>query len=251
MLEANRHKHTKLEAELYAAYAEYFDASPLSTSVKLQAFAKYARRQDLSRFLAKNELFKAQLDVPGVIVECGCHYGQGLLTFSQLSSIYEPFNHTRRVIGFDTFAGFPSVSPKDQNVETAWQVTDLKTHQNIVDELGKAIELHDMNRPVGHIAKATLVEGDAIETIPSFVAANPHIVVSMLYLDFDIYEPTKVAIEQLVPRIPKGGILAFDELNAGNCPGETLALLETLGISNVELRKTPFDPYITYARMGA
>ena len=66
----------------------------------------------------------------------------------------------------------------------------------------------------------------------------------------DIYEPTKAAIETLAPRIPKGGLLAFDELNAGNCPGETLALLETIGISTLELRRTAFDPYIAYARMG-
>ncbi len=250
MLEANKHKHTQLEAELFAAYAKYFDESPLPTSVKLQTFAKYARRQDISRFLAKNELFKLQLDIPGVIVECGCHYGQGLLTFSQLSSIYEPYNHTRRVIGFDTFGGFPSVSPKDSNAETRWKIDDLATHESIVSELGRSIELQDMNRPIGHIPKAELVIGNALETIPAYLERNPHLVVSMLYLDFDIYEPTKAAIEALIPRIPKGGLLAFDELNAGNCPGETLALLETLGILTLALRKTPFDAYISYARIG-
>ena len=35
--------------------------------------------------------------------------GGGLLTWAQFSAIYEPYNHTRRIVGFDTFAGFPNL----------------------------------------------------------------------------------------------------------------------------------------------
>jgi hypothetical protein len=66
-------------------------------------------------------------------------------------------------------------------------------------------------------------------------------------LDFDLYEPTKIALQSFIPRIPKGGIVAFDELNTKNFPGETLALLEVLEIKNIALRKTSFDPYISYS----
>ena len=45
-------------------------------------------------------------------------------------------------------------------------------------------------------------------------------------------------------------LATHDELNAGNCPGETLAVMETLGLPKIELRKTPFDAYISYARIG-
>jgi hypothetical protein len=232
---------------LFSEYAAYFEKSPLSTSTKLQAFVKYTRRQDLSRFLAKNELFKMQVDIPGIIVECGSFVGQGLLTFAQLSSIYEPFNHTRHVVAFDTFDGFPAVTDKDKNVETNWKPGDLATHTGIVEEIREAIRLHDANRPIGHIAKAELVIGPAEETIQAYLDQNPHLIVSMLYMDFDIYEPTRVALKTLLPRMAKGAILAFDELNAKNCPGETLALAESLGIPTIALKKTPFDPYIAYA----
>jgi hypothetical protein len=249
ILEQNIHKHTDREVDLFSEYEQYFDKSPLSTSRKLQSFSKYVRRQEISRFLAKNELFQQQLEVPGSIVECGCYAGQGLMTFAQLSSIYEPYNHTRRVIGFDTFSGFPSVSEKDDNTETDWQEGDLFVSGEITDEIEKAISLFDKNRPIGHIPKAEIVRGDIAVTIPAYLEANQHLMVSMLYLDFDIYEPTKQAIELLVSRIPRGGLLAFDELNAPNCPGETLAVLETIGISNLHLQRTPFDPYICYARI--
>lgn len=68
--------------------------------------------------------------------------------------------------------------------------------------------------------------------------------ISLLYLDFDIYEPTKVAIEYLYPRVVKGGIIAFDELNCAEFPGETTALLESLEM--VKLCRFPYDPYISY-----
>jgi hypothetical protein len=249
MLDANKHKHSPVEINLFSEYASYFDQSPLPTATKLQAFAKYARRQDISRFLAKNELFKMQLEVPGVIVECGSFVGQGLMTFAQLSSIYEPFNHTRHVIAFDTFAGFPTINAKDSNPETEWKPGDLATCPGVIDEIREAIRLHDANRPIGHIPKARLVVGPAEKTIPQYLSENPHLVVSMLYLDFDIYEPTIAALKTLLPRMPKGAILAFDELNAKNCPGETLAIVETVGIPSLALRTTPFDPYISYARL--
>lgn len=246
MFQSNPNKHTENEQTLFQDYADYFESSPLQTSLKLTNFAKYARRQDLSRFLAKNELFKLQIDVPGSIIECGCFAGGGLMTFAQLSSIYEPFNHQRRIYGFDTFTGFPSVNEKDANKELQSRKSDLSTHEDIVSEISTAINLHDRNRPISHISKTELVVGDALKTIPAFIENNTHLLVSLLYLDFDLYEPTKLALQTFVSRMPKGAIIAFDELNTANYPGETIALLETLGMRGVTLRKTQFDPYIAY-----
>lgn len=72
-------------------------------------------------------------------------------------------------------------------------------------------------------------------------------VVSLLYLDVDLFEPTKVAIEHLVPRMPKGAIVAFDELNADMWPRETLALLETIGVKNLRIQRFPFDTFVSFA----
>jgi hypothetical protein len=215
--------------------------------LKLQNFAKSVSRQDISRFLTRNELFRLQLDVPGVIVECGCFAGGGLMTWAQLSSIYEPYNHQRRVYGFDTFAGFPSVDGRDSNAERSARPGDLFVAEGILGELGRAIELHDGNRALSHITKTELVPGDAMVTVPRFLEDNPHLIVSLLYLDFDLYAPTKVALEAFVDRMPKGAVLAFDELNTRAYPGETIAVMECIGIRSLRLRKTPVDPYIAYA----
>ena len=69
--------------------------------------------QDLARILFMDDLYRRIVDVPGVILELGVRWGQNLALFSALRTIYEPFNHNRKVIGFDTFAGFPSPHAKD------------------------------------------------------------------------------------------------------------------------------------------
>ena len=56
---------------------------------------------------------KSILDIPGSILECGVLYGGGLSTWIHLSEIYEPLNYGRRIIGIDTFAGFPKVTKED------------------------------------------------------------------------------------------------------------------------------------------
>ncbi len=240
-------RHSDEELKLFKEYDGYFTSSPIPVVNKLQSFCKYVRRQDISRFLAKNELIKMQIEVPGVIIECGVYLGGGAMTFAQLASIYEPFNHTRKIVGFDTFVGFPSTTAKDHHQGGHQEKGDLSTYDGIEDEILQAVELFDKNRPLSHIPKVILVKGDAHITIPKYIENNPHTIVSMLYLDFDLYEPTKVALDVLLPRIPMGGIIAFDELNCPNFPGETLATMEVLGIRNLNLKKTPFDPWITYA----
>jgi hypothetical protein len=84
----------------------YFESS-LGTSIdKLRNFAKFVPRQILSQFLAKSEIFGSVLNVHGHIIECGVFLGGGLMTWAQLSAIFEPTNHNRRIVGFDTFSGF-------------------------------------------------------------------------------------------------------------------------------------------------
>ena len=73
-----------------------------------------------------------------------------------------------------------------------------------------------------------LIKGDISETLPRYLEANPHLIVGLLHLDVDLYKPTKDTIELLVERIPKGGIIFFDEPNHQDYPGETIAVMETL-----------------------
>ena len=89
--------------------------------------------------------------------------------------------------------------------------------------------------------------GDITRTVPEFVKAHAHLVVSLLFLDCDLYEPTKAAIENFVPRMPRGAVIAFDELDNPIWPGETMALLDAHGVRNLRLERLEWDPYIAFA----
>jgi hypothetical protein len=68
-----------------------------------------------------------------------------------------------------------------------------------------------------------------------------------LFVDVDLFDPTKAVIEHLVPRMPKGAVLVFDQLDNPIWPGEATALASTLGINTLQLRRFEWDPYIAYA----
>jgi Macrocin-O-methyltransferase (TylF) len=236
---------TTAERDAAAAYAKAFADSPDDVQTKLANFAKYIRRQDLTRLLARYEIFKQVLDVKGSIVECGVFRGFGLMAWANFSAVLEPANLTRRIYGFDSFTGFPAVSEQDRSSRRTPESGELRA--DAYDELRRLVQIYDSNRFLGHVDKVHLVRGDAEKTIPSFLEEHPHLVVSLLFLDFDLYTPTRVALEQFVPRMPKGAVLAFDELDNPIWPGETKAVLDTLGLGRLPLRRLGWDPYIGYA----
>jgi len=242
----NPKTNTKENIDFLKEMHEYFNSSTGTTIEKLANFTKYVPRQNLTYFLVKYEIFKKILNVHGSIVECGVLFGGGLMTWAQLSAIFEPVNHSRKIIGFDTFSGFPSISKADKGSTSKFARKGGLSIKSL-DDLKRCIELYDSNRFLNHIPKVELVKGDVVKTIPKYIKDNPHTVVSLLYLDMDIYKPTKVALENLVSRMPKGAIIAFDELNAKGWVGETKAVLETLGINNLRIQRFSFNTYISYA----
>ena len=236
---------TAAEEKVGGNIADIFNRCPDPVEIRLENFPKYVRRQNLKRFLTLYELFKHILPIKGSIIECGVFKGFGLMSWAKLSAMLEPENLTRRIYGFDTFEGFPSFSEKDSNRTQNPTVGEL--FSGAYDELKELIVEYDQDRFLGHIDKVHLVKGDVLEKIPAFLNDHPHLIVSLLFMDFDLYEPTKIAIDTFLPRMPKGAVLAFDELDNPMWPGETLALLESAGIADLALRRLDWDPYISFA----
>jgi hypothetical protein len=215
--------------------------------VRFDNFAKYVRRQSLARFLARYELFKLQIGLKGCIVECGVHHGGGLMAWAKLSAALEPYCLDRRIFGFDTFEGFPAIDARDVGAANAnLQVGGLSAPADAYAELQQAIIEFDRNRFLNQFEKVALIKGDAVQTIPRFVTDEPSVLISLLFLDFDLYEPTKVALQHFLPRMGRGAVLAFDEINNRWWPGETTALLECLNVREHEIRRFSFDPNIAY-----
>jgi len=243
---SEKSNYTLQERQYFDSLQEHFDNATGSAVEKLQSFARFVPRQTIATFMAREKIFEMIRNCHGHIVECGVYKGQGLFSWAQLSSIMEPYNHTRRVIGFDSFTGFPSYMVKDGKSDLIYKHEGGLAGSSR-GELNDSIALYDLNRLISQIPRVELVEGDAAETIPAYIEENPHLVCALLYLDFDMYEPTKVAIEQFWPRMPVGSIIAFDELNQSNWPGETQALIDTIGIGRLRLERFEFNPQISYA----
>lgn len=206
------------------------------------------KRHAISRILYFNELYKQIIDIPGVIMEFGVQWGAGLVQLINLRGIYEPYNHTRKIIGFDTFEGFTSIqSPYDTDMS---QVGDYSTQVDYEKKLSEILEIHESFSPLSHIKKFELIKGDASTTSKNWIKDNPHATVSMAIFDMDLYQPTKDALEAIIPRLVRGSILVFDEINSPHFPGETSALNEVLGLNNLKLRRNPHQNYCAWAIWG-
>jgi hypothetical protein len=187
-------------------------------------FALYTPINSIQRFLARYELMKMIQDIPGAVVELGVCSGNGLMSLVHCHKVLEPTYRYREFYGFDTFEGFPDVH-KNDIADVEWKKGDFCN--NSYDKLTNIIDAHNTYYHVP--ASVKLIKGNACQTIPSFLQDNKHVIVSLLYLDLDIYEPTKVALKHFLSRMAKGSIIAFDELNWKSFPGETIAALEEIG----------------------
>lgn len=235
---------TTAERETGRNLERIFTSCADPVEVRLENFPKYVRRQHLKRFLAFYELFKLVLPVKGSIVDCGVYRGFSVMAWAKLSAILEPENLTRRVYGFDTFSGFPSVQPEDHSPMS--DASEGVLASDSYEELQQLIAEFDRDRFLGHVPKVELVKGDMAATIPAFVESHPHLLVSLLFIDCDLYEPTAAALKHFLPRMPAGAVLAFDDLDNPLWPGETRALLESRGLAGLPLRRLEWDPYIAY-----
>jgi hypothetical protein len=198
----------------------------------------------LARIIYYNDLYKRILDVPGVICEFGVQWGGTLSQLIALRSMYEPFNVSRKVFGFDTFSGFPSTDVKDG---ADWAVGDYSSQAGYKATLERILTLHESISPYPHVQKFDLIEGDVTLTIDSWLDNNKYAIIAMAIFDMDLYKPTKYVLEKILPRLTKGSVLVFDELNCAHFPGETQAVEEVLGLRKLTLRRVPYQPYCAWA----
>lgn len=204
-------------------------------------------RQSLSRILYLDNLYSKIINVPGIIVECGVHYGASLSVLSNLRGIYEPYNFSRQIIGFDTFEGFIGVDQLHDGEHA--EDGDYSTADGYEKTLFEILDIHRLNSPLSHVQKFDLIKGDASVTVREFFSKNRHKIVSMAIFDMDIYRPTKDALLAVLPQLVKGSLLVFDEFNCDAFPGETEAVLEVLDLHKYRLERHPHAPYCAFVQI--
>jgi hypothetical protein len=234
------------EKDLQAALAGMLRDTPIAVDELLPNLGLYLTSKSLSRVLFFYEIYQKILNTHGVIMEFGVRWGQTLSILAALRGIFEPFNRHRKIVGFDTFAGFIGMAEEDgdrcKTVDGSFSVSE-----GFEEYLSKVLAIQEGLNPISHLKKYELVKGNAMETIPAYLDRHPETLVSLAIFDFDIYKPTKVALEAIKPYLFKGSVLVFDELCDDIFPGETIAVREVLGIQNLRIQRMPMTARVSYA----
>jgi hypothetical protein len=183
----------------------------------IDQFGTYVGIQTLATRLAVYEILKQTLDVPGHVLEFGVWNGSNLLFMAKILALLRP-NSPKKLIGFDNFEGLKNFQKEDGEDAKSFE----GGYRGSEETIRAAISLFGMENWVH------LIKGDACKTIPEYERCMPNNLVSFAYIDFDLYAPSKAALEYLANHLSHGGIIAFDQGLSHLWPGEGQAMIEFL-----------------------
>jgi hypothetical protein len=201
--------------------------------------------QTLSRILFMDFLYRQILDVQGIIIDFGTRWGQNLSLFTSMRGIYEPYNRLRKIVAFDTFEGFVRIDLKDGD-STMMKNGNYSVPAGYEKYLNTLITLQEAESPLAHIKKFEVIKGDAPLELEKYLDSHPETIIALAYFDFDLYEPTRDCLKLIRDRLTKKSVLGFDEINDADCPGETLALKEVLGLNTYGIKRFPYNSRTSY-----
>jgi hypothetical protein len=185
----------------------------------------------LGKIIVHYELYKMINNLPGDIVEFGVFKGASLIKFATFRELFEN-TYSRKIIGFDVFDKFPETDFAD----------DKKYREEFIENAGESsITLESLHEILEYkkFQNVELVKGDILETAPKYIADNPQLKISLLHIDVDIYEPSKIILETMYDSVVKGGLIVLDDY--GTFPGETKAVDDFFHGKSVQINKFPFS----------
>lgn len=183
----------------------------------------------LQKILARYELFRMVMDVPGDIAECGVFKASGFYTWAKLLRLFKP-NNEIRLIGFDFFD-----TDRSMHFEFQQDKDCLDEHA----ENWSPQELIRANCAAWGFDNVDLVAGNVVETTRQFAAEHLGTRLSLLYIDVDNYEGALACLRNLYPILSVGGIVALDEY-ALRGYGESNAVDEYFKGQKIKLRSLPW-----------
>jgi O-methyltransferase len=148
--------------------------------------------------------------IPGDFVECGVWKGGNLMLLSDLQA------HTgekRNILGFDTFSGMTEPSSEDYDYRGI-RVADLLGQISKIDggnsiHAMASLEMVQSNLLKNNAQNVKLISGDVANTLRD--KSNLPEQISILRLDTDWFESTKIELEILYPLLAPGGVLIIDD----------------------------------------
>lgn len=194
--------------------------------------------QRIEKLLAHYELLKMSLGAEGDIFEFGVLKGASFVRFAAFREVLGLDD--RQLVGFDSFAGFPETEFEPDKELRAAHIRDAGAESIGKDQLLEVLENKRVTTDI------RLVEGDITQSLPAYLAEYPDTRASFINLDVDIYEPSRVILETMYPRLSPGGILVLDDYNS--FPGETKAVNDYFASLDIEVSYLDFCKSPCYVR---
>lgn len=211
----NIQKFEKLDLNAIFKRNMFFQENNLSAKFAIDNWGLLAGHVPISQLLAKYEIIKQVLNIPGHILEFGVFNGANLLLMAKIMKVFAP-NDLKKIYGFDSFYGLTEFSKSEAGVQENIQ----GMYKGDKELLEKMILLHELEDTV------IIVDGLIENTLKKFLEDNLHYLFSLIYIDTDLYSSTKVILENIWERVAPGGIIAFDEGYHDRFPGEGIAAQE-------------------------
>lgn len=190
-----------------------------------------------SKFISHLEFFKRTSDIRGEILEFGIFKGNSFFRWIKFRDLLEQTS-SRKIIGFDVFGDFPEANFEDDKLKREAFVRETKGGKSIsYEEISSLLQKQNLHKNV------EIVKGDILKTLDQYVNNNPHLKISLLHIDVDLYEPTKFILEKLYDRVTKGGIIILDDYGAF---AGTNKAVDDFFESKIEIKKLPFSNAISY-----
>jgi hypothetical protein len=149
-------------------------------------------------------------EISGDFVECGVWKGGNLIL---LSATQEYLGTSREIYGFDTFTGMVEARDIDLDFRGESAIEMMAITPKIDGEHSihafASLDLVKNNLLKNNSKNVKLVQGDVAETL--LYVDNLPKKISILRLDTDWYESTKVELEVLYPLLEPGGVLIIDD----------------------------------------
>ena len=153
-------------------------------------------------------------NVEGDFVECGVWKGGNLILNAKFMELYKIDN--KKIYGYDTFEGMSEPNEYDINVDNEIAAELMSNEKKIENNDKKNIWCYSS---YDYVLKSfnentnfnllNLIKGDVAVTLRE--KENIPKKISLLRLDTDFYDSTKIELEELYPLLSKNGILIIDD----------------------------------------